>query len=349
MNDSTRDVATALANNVKAVCRHYLSNGRREGRYWQVGDTDNTPGRSLYVRLQGGANNPAAVGRWTDAATGEHGDLLDLIAAREGLHTFTAVLDEARRFLSLPRPNEATAPARQGSPEAARRLFDASRSIRGTVGAAYLRARGIDYRAADSALRFHAGCFYRPSRHDVVGCRTAWPAMIAAITDMRGTISGVHRTWLDPSGAGKAPVRSPRRAMGSVLGAAIRFGPASEVMAAGEGIETVLSVRTALPAMSMLAAGSAAHLGSLEFPSCLRRLYVLEDADEAGRRAMARLRALGRSSGIVVIRLRPRRKDFNEDLRRDGVEPLRGILRSQLRRKDVERFGLGRPVADDSP
>ena len=39
--------------NAEAVCRHYLSNGRRQGRYWLVGDVHNTPGRSLYVRLHG--------------------------------------------------------------------------------------------------------------------------------------------------------------------------------------------------------------------------------------------------------------------------------------------------------
>jgi hypothetical protein len=33
------------------VCREYLSNGRREGGAWRVGDIDNTPGRSLMVRL----------------------------------------------------------------------------------------------------------------------------------------------------------------------------------------------------------------------------------------------------------------------------------------------------------
>ena len=45
-----------------------------------------------------------------------------------------------------------------------------------------------------------------------------WPALIAAVTDLDGTITGVHRTWLDPSGRDKAPIDSPRRAMGHLLG-----------------------------------------------------------------------------------------------------------------------------------
>ena len=81
MPHSAHDLARRLARDPEAVCRHYLSNGRREGRYWLVGDVENTPGRSLYVRLRGPETGKGAAGKWTDAATGEHGDLLDLIAA----------------------------------------------------------------------------------------------------------------------------------------------------------------------------------------------------------------------------------------------------------------------------
>ena len=41
-----------------------------------------------------------------------------------------------------------------------------------------------------------------------------WPAMIACVTDLDGTITGVHRTWLDPDGfdrSGSARRRSIRR------------------------------------------------------------------------------------------------------------------------------------------
>ena len=62
-------------------------------------------------------------------------------------------------------------------------------------------------------------------------------------------ITGVHRTWLDPDGfdrvrLGKAPIDTPRRAMGDLLGNAVRFGVADDdVLVAGEGIETMLSLR----------------------------------------------------------------------------------------------------------
>ena len=53
MSSHAADLAHRLARNAEAVCRHYLSNGHREGRYWLVGDVANTPGRSLFVRLSG--------------------------------------------------------------------------------------------------------------------------------------------------------------------------------------------------------------------------------------------------------------------------------------------------------
>ena len=76
------ELARRLARDAEAVCRHYLPHGCRRGRYWVTGDVDDTPGRSLYVRLAGPDYGPGAAGHWTDAATGEHGDLLDLIGRR---------------------------------------------------------------------------------------------------------------------------------------------------------------------------------------------------------------------------------------------------------------------------
>ena len=60
------DLARRLASEAEAVCRHYLSNGRRAGRYWLVGDVANTPGRSLFVRLHGSEYGNGAAGKWTE-------------------------------------------------------------------------------------------------------------------------------------------------------------------------------------------------------------------------------------------------------------------------------------------
>jgi hypothetical protein len=58
------ELADRLAREAEAVCRQYLSNGKREGRYWMVGKVHNTPGRSMYVRLRDSPK--ASAGKWTE-------------------------------------------------------------------------------------------------------------------------------------------------------------------------------------------------------------------------------------------------------------------------------------------
>lgn len=340
MNRSAADLADLLARDAEAVCRHFLDRGYRVGNYWQVGDVRNAPGRSMFVRLTArDARHPA--GKWTDAATSEHGDLLDVIRESCGLKSFREVADEARRFLSLPRADpetsssHASCPAPSGSPASARRLFAISQPIPGTLAETYLHKRGIADLDGLASLRFHPRCYYRPDRNAPT---ETWPAMIAAVTDLDGQITGVHRTWLDRDGCGKAPIDTPRRAIGLLLGNAVRFGVADDVMAAGEGIETMLSVRSCIPTMPMAAALSAAHLAAMLFPAKLRRLYVVRDNDPAGDRAMDILVGRTQAEGIETIAISPLDDDFNHDLRTLGVDQLRATLRTQITLDDVARF-----------
>uniref|UniRef100_A0A9E8CRJ2 Toprim domain-containing protein n=1 Tax=Bosea sp. NBC_00436 TaxID=2969620 RepID=A0A9E8CRJ2_9HYPH len=346
MSRKQHDLARRLADRAEAVCRHYLSNGRRQGQYWLVGDISNAPGRSLFVRLRDSPNGSG--GKWTDAATGEHGDLLDVIRGSCGLIAFADVAAEACRFLSLPDQQlKSTAhtrnpPASTGSAEVARRLFAMSQPIGGTLVETYLRRRGITALHESDALRFHPRCYYRLDEHAPTQVR---PAMIAAVTDLSGKLTGAHRTWLDPDGfsethLGRAPIATPRRALGDLLGHAVQFSAASDVMMAGEGIETTLSVRSALPLLPGMAALSATHLAAILFPETLRRIYIARDNDPAGDGATAILIERARAVGIEAIVLTPRLGDFNEDLRRRGLEALRANLRVQIAPHDVARFSL---------
>lgn len=343
MPSPAAEIARRLGENAEAVCRRYLSNGRREGHYWMVGDVRNAPGRSLYVRLAGLADADGALGKWTDAENGDHGDLLDIIAASCSHASFRETLDEARRFLSLPPSpaapkNPAPNKAPQGTPEAARKLWAASKPFAGSLADTYLAARSIANTSDCGWLRFHPHCFYRPSEDDASRGRPAWPAMIAAVTDLNGAITGVHRTWLDPATRLKAPIAYPRRAMGHLLGHGVRFGIAGPVMAAGEGIETMLSLRQALSAMPMIAGLSAAHLAALMFPACLKRLYVARDDDPAGAAALATLGERAAGAGIEIMPLEPRRGDFNDDLVGLGRDGLVSSLRSQIAVSDRLRY-----------
>ena len=340
MPNTASELARRLAANAEAVCRHYLSNGYRQGRYWLVGNAGNTPGRSLFVRLHGPEFGRGAAGKWTDAATGEHGDLLDLIAVSRRCADMHGAIDEARRFLSLPKREfvPVATPAPIGSSEAARRLFAASKPLPGTIAETYLCERGITLLRDCTALRFHARCFYRPSDDDAPDTSRDWPAVIAAVTNLDGTITGVHRTWLARSGLAKAPLATPRRAMGLLLGNGVRFGQARDVLAVGEGIETMLSLRTVLPTLPMVAALSSHHLAALILPPSLQHLYVARDDDAAGRQAERTLTERAQAIGVEALTLAPTLGDFNDDLRQLGTDALAASIRGQLAPEDVARF-----------
>jgi len=338
---SAAELARRLARDAEAVCRHYLSNGRQSGRYWVVGDVMNTPGRSLYVRLTGPDYGPGAAGKWTDAAaTEEHGDLLDLIRLNRELPGLREAMDEARRFLALPRHEQNTQanPAPSNSPNAARRLFGAGRPIPGTQAEAYLRARGITGRLDCVALRFHPRVWYRETDKAPL---EAWPALLAAVTDPGGRITGIQRTWLDRQRPDKAPLADPRRALGHLLGNGVRFGAVEAALAeagvlvAGEGIETVLALKSVLPLLPMIAALSASHLAALDLSAVLRRLYIARDNDAAGRNAAQRLRKRGEALGIEVRDLVPVHGDFNADLCRLGPAALLAHVAAQLAPADA--------------
>ena len=342
MTGQAADLARRLARDAEAVCRHYLSNGRRCGRYWIAGDVMNTPGRSLYVRLQGPESGPGAAGKWTDAASGQHGDLLDLIRCNRDLSRLGEAMDEARVFLALPRPAAPSPahpshapPAASGSPEAARRLFRAGHPIPGTPAAAYLRGRGITVRLDWPALRYHPSVYYR-AREDAE--LELWPALLAAVTDIDGNITGVQRTWLDPWRSTKAPLADPRRALGYLLGNGVRFGKATDILAVGEGIETMLALKSVLPSLPVIAGLSANHLAALDLSPALLRLYVARDNDAAGINAAARLRERAVATGIEIRELVPVHGDFNLDLCRLGADRMLAHLADQIGSSDLKRL-----------
>lgn len=331
MESPARTLSSGLAEHVEAVCKHYLSNGRRCGNYWIVGDVNNHAGRSLYVRLKGPLSGKGARGKWVDAESGEYGDLLDLIRAREGHCSFRDTLDEARRFLKTPREAPPPGEAERSSPRdriaLARKIWAASRPIAGTAAEAYLRARRISVDLKGAALRYHPALIYREGEGSLM---RKLPALVAAVANRHGELTGIHRTFLDPPRRDKARVSSPRRSLGAILGNGVCFGRVEDAALIGEGIETVLSLKSALPLLPMVAALSAGHLGAWEFPVCLRQLFIACDNDRAGRKAAQRLRERAEAAGIDVMVLYPRRGDFNCDLRAMPATAFRNRVRELL-------------------
>lgn len=92
------EIKRMLADRAKSVSEYLLPNGKKEGWEWRAGDIHGSTGRSLGVHLEGDK-----AGIWSDFATGESGDLLDLWAASRGV-TLAEAIAEAKAWLGVEAP-----------------------------------------------------------------------------------------------------------------------------------------------------------------------------------------------------------------------------------------------------
>jgi len=339
---SIADLSADLADRAESFCRQYFPEGRKQGNYWQIGDTSGAKGKSLAIRLQ--AQGGRKAGSWTDFATGEYGDLIDLLQERLGSATLKETLREARSFLGeAPCPAVSRETQRAERPDAAsskriaraRKLFAAGKPVLGTLAATYLQARGIT--RLGPALRYHPQVFLRQGEDDADPPQRA-PALLAKITDIRGQITGCARFYLDPSMGGLAAIEGPKRILGQLHGHAIRFwsGEARPDLIVGEGLENTLSVGTALPEFDLASCLTATHLGLFIPPPGIERIWIARDNDEAGRNASTILRNQLESKGIGCVDLVPKLGDFNDDLRAFGRDALRRSLLKTMKAQGLE-------------
>jgi hypothetical protein len=162
-----------------------------------------------------------------------------------------------------------------------------------------LRNRCIDLDAIEAvygykipkSLRFHPALEYRYA--DV---RHTGPAMVGALHDPRRCFTGIHRTWLEASGARKADVPKPKLTLGQVWGSLGYLSKPDRRALVGEGYETTLSVMSEMSRDGELAFfASGLSLGNISgggqsaippkdragalMPGGVSSLVILGDAD----------------------------------------------------------------------
>lgn len=342
---SIADLSADLADRAESFCRQYFPDGRKQGNYWQVGDTSGAKGQSLAIRLQAQVGRKA--GSWQDFATGQYGDLIDLLQERLGSVTLKETLREARSFLgeapchTVPRDTQRAERPHAASSKRiarARKLFAVGKPVLGTLAATYLQGRGIT--RLGPALRYHPRVFLRQGEDDPDPPQRA-PALLAKITDNRGQITGCARVFLDSSTGGLAGIESPKRILGQLHGHAIRFwsGTSRTDLIVGEGLENTLSVGTALPEFDLASGLTATHLSLFIPPPGIKRIWIARDNDEAGRNASTRLCNQLESLGIACGELVSNMGDFNDDLRAFGRDALRRSLLKAMKTQGLEIEG----------
>lgn len=289
-------LAAALAQRAPSLAAELLPAGRRHGPEWLAGSLAGEPGRSLAVRLFG-----TKAGVWSDFATGERGDALDLVAAVLFGGKLRDALDWARTWLGLdsgaaPLIQRRSVPIPEAAPDDAERTARARKAwmdsgpVPGTPAAAYLSGRGLPHLVQCPALRWCSAATHpEGGRH---------PALIAMVQDVNGDPIAVHRTYLTPTGT-KVRHLSPNKAtLGPFAGGAVRLHQAGPELVVGEGIESSASAGLILdrPAWAAL---STSGLLRLLLPSEVRRVVIAadHDANGAGQAAAAAAAAAARWTG----------------------------------------------------
>ncbi|HFD16870.1 MAG TPA: hypothetical protein ENJ38_11285 [Rhodospirillales bacterium] len=334
-----REIVARLADRADSLVAELLPAGRREGPYWRAGSTDpGDAGRSLCVWLVG-----AKRGEWCDFASGEAGDMLDLVAAVRFAGEKGPALRWARDWLgeapSAPpgrarqrrqRPADGPDPGVERMRRRARAIWLDGDPIPGTLVEQYLLGRGIDLRRlgrVPRALRFSPRVWNREAGREL-------PAMLAAIAGGDGRFLAVHRTWLEvraDGSAGKARLRDAKMTLGSFRGGSIRLwrgesgrplreAPAGSSVVITEGIEDGLTVALARPALRVLCAVSLANMANVELPEAIAEVILVADNDGPGspaERALERAVDAHLEAGRRVRIARPPAgvKDVNELLR----------------------------------
>ena len=112
--------------------------------------------------------------------------------------------------------------------------------------------------------------------------KSQYPAMISAVRDSFGKLVTLHITYLTPEGF-KADVSTPKRVMGlpenrSMRGCAIQLAQPKRLLAVAEGIETALSVSTAMR-IPCWATISATGMQTVSIPNNVQYVLVMADKD----------------------------------------------------------------------
>ena len=291
MSSHAADLARRLARNAEAVCRHYLSNGRREGRYWLVGDVANTP-RPQPVRPP--ERPRPRQGRRRQMDRRRHRRAWRSSRPHRAQPRSRPPARRPRRGARVPRPATPDPAATAGSPAGAARFA----RIR-TPSVRHVQADRRHARRNLSAQPRHHG-FARRRPAALPSALLLPPRRRQPDRDLAGADRRRHRSrrqdhrrasHLARPVRPRQGARSTRRGGPWAISSATASASASPTTSWPPAKASRPCCRCAaiLPSLPMVAALSANHLAALLFPPTLRRLYVARDRDPAGDAAMASL------------------------------------------------------------
>lgn len=183
--------------------------------------------------------------------------------------------------------------------------------INGTLAERYLRARAIIPNGINA--RFDPKCQFGGGDEKAFA-----PALIVPIEDDTGVVA-IHRTYLNPTGTGKAEIQEPKRMLGLPGVGAVRWGgiPTDGVLRLAEGVEDAASVMNMLePGLFVWPALGIERYQTISIPESVKLVVIYSqhgaEASRAIERATPRLTANGRR---LLIKKPPHAGDWNDLLK----------------------------------
>lgn len=193
-------------------------------------------------------------------------------------------------------------------------IWNASSEIGGTVAAKYLEDRGLPLASLPQSLPLRFSCLrYK-------GSPQRYPALIYAVQDVDGTITGIQRTYLNEDG-GKLDVEKPKLSKGTIKGSAARLGGTGHALIVCEGLEDGLSIWREMPGTPVWVAAGAGMMAYMQLPDHCSEVTIAADNDNAGRQAAENTAIAFQLQGkrTRIMRPSPEFKDFNEQAQKGNM------------------------------
>jgi hypothetical protein len=191
----------------------------------------------------------------------------------------------------------AAAPSHRERDAAVTRIWESGHPVAGTLAAVHIRLRGIKRAPPGPDIaRFN---LETPLRAYGAEARSATrPALLLAIRNTLGDITGLEVTYLRAGGHRADELRLARKHIGRVpAGCAVRVDPTASAILVAEGFFTALSAseRFDLPAWALL---STRNMRAWMAPEGVRSVLIAGDNGEDGRRSAGALAARLQGQGV---------------------------------------------------
>ena len=319
---------------VESLCQSLLGQASHSStkRQLRFGDSG-----SLAVSLSG-----KTLGQWKDFSRDEGGDIFKLVQRERGgdfKEALTWVAEALRVGPQLGGEYKQASSSESSELEDLERrqrkvqkLLEASRPLPGTLAERYLREHRNIQGKLPSNVRFISSLWHSGEKRN-------FPALVSLARDSYGTVTAVQAVYLDEQTGNKADVDLKKQSFGLVKSSYVWLQKGEGPVFVAEGVETALSIKEAGMKGDIYAALGISNFKnvSTSLQDKTRPLIICADQDGEGtpaHKAVEKAVESLKDEGLSVSVLRPSaehgKEDFNDVLKREGVEGVRAYFEGYL-------------------